>query len=361
MPGKGVGMIEKELCCLTKQLMLRCLGGHSLGEIQEIAGFFTNNSIVIGSRSEEFYTSVEQIKNDLHTDKGTNGRNYICRPVKEWFQSISLSEKVFLVCGNVKFELLFVSGKEEEPNEDSRTGLWEKEVRISVVWKEEERECSASAEAECPNKFRVAHIHLSLPEEDAALYRKPVWNAESCEEYPPGGQQREAAYYRKLSERDLITGLYNRGSFERYVKRRLNEAGGGTFYMIDLDDFKAVNDTYGHVAGDRVIMGMAEILREVFGEEAVIGRLGGDEFAVFENKSDTRKEAEEKARKAMEAYRTMSGRYGNEVVLSCSIGLYREKGNETFENLYSRADEALYFSKNSYKGTFHWYYRQGRS
>ena len=70
--------------------------------------------------------------------------------------------------------------------------------------------------------------------------------------------------------------------------------------MIDLDDFKAVNDTYGHVAGDRVIAGMAGILREVFGESAVIGRLGGDEFAVFENGSSSRKESEEKARRVMQ-------------------------------------------------------------
>ncbi|MFR6331977.1 MAG: hypothetical protein ACLUOI_26345 [Eisenbergiella sp.] len=56
----------------------------------------------------------------------------------------------------------------------------------------------------------------------------------------------------------------------------------------------------------------------------------------------------------MQAYRLMSEKYGNEILLSCSIGLYRKK-KETFENLYSCADEALYFSKNGYKGTFHWY------
>lgn len=115
------------------------------------------------------------------------------------------------------------------------------------------------------------------------------------------------------------------------------------------------------MAGIRVITGMAGILREVFGESAVIGRLGGDEFAVFENGSNSRKESEEKARRVMQAYRLMSEKYGNEILLSCSIGLYREKGKDTFENLYSCADEALYFSKNSYKGTFHWYYRQCRT
>lgn len=322
--------------------------GHNLGKIQEITGFFTNNAVVIGSRSNEFYTSVEQIENALNNDKGIEGRNYICRPVKEWFQCIPLSETDFLVCGNIRFEMFYGSGEMGEAVRDCRAGLSEADVRISVVWKREEE------------RIRALHIHFSLPEEDFLPYRTEDRET-GHDEYYSSTERKEAAYYRKLSERDLMTGLYNRGSFEKHVKRLLNEVGGGTFYMIDLDDFKAVNDTYGHVAGDRVIAGMAGILREVFKEAAVIGRLGGDEFAVFENSSNSRKESEEKARKVIETYRIMSGKYGNEIRLSCSIGLYREKGKDTFENLYSCADEALYFSKNNYKGTFHWYYRQCRT
>lgn len=64
----------------------------------------------------------------------------------------------------------------------------------------------------------------------------------------PEPEKKTVDYYRRLSEKDLMTGLYNRGSFEYYVKKRLESGEGGTFYMIDLDDFKAVNDTYGHVA-----------------------------------------------------------------------------------------------------------------
>lgn len=240
-------------------------------------------------------------------------------------------------------------GDAGEAAQDYRAGLSEADVRVSVVWKLEKEQIHA------------LHIHFSLPEEDFLPCRAEDLTGTAADEYHGSADRKEAAYYKKLSERDLMTGLYNRGSFEKYVKLQLNEVGGGTFYMIDLDDFKAVNDTYGHVAGDRVIAGMAGILREVFGESAVIGRLGGDEFAVFENGSSSRKESEEKARRVMQAYRLMSEKYGNEILLSCSIGLYREKGKETFENLYSCADEALYFSKNSYKGTFHWYYRQCRT
>lgn len=161
----------------------------------------------------------------------------------------------------------------------------------------------------------------------------------------PEPEKKTVDYYRRLSEKDLMTGLYNRGSFEYYVKKRLESGEGGIFYMIDLDDFKAVNDTYGHVAGDKVIMDMADILRRIFAKEAVIGRLGGDEFAVYEAGCCGRKEAEGKARAVLQDYSALSEKYGNDFQLSCSIGMYREADKETFENLYSRADEALYFQK----------------
>lgn len=345
-------MIDRELCDLTKQLMLTCLGGRNSGKIQEISGILEENSVVIGSRAHEYYTSVEQVKNELDSGKWVDGREYVYRPVKDWYQSIRLAENTYLVCGNIRMEKIFQPGKEGQARDaadPSATGLTETSIRISMIWKKEEK------------ANRIIHIHVSVPQEDGS------WQPCSRME-PPGEEARGMAaqetgkvdYYRRLSEKDLMTGLYNRGSFEYYVKKRLESGNGGTFYMIDLDDFKAVNDTYGHVAGDRVIIDMAGILRRIFTGGAVIGRLGGDEFAVYEAGCCGRKEAEEKARAVLKDYSALSEKYGNDFLLSCSIGLYREADRETFENLYSRADEALYFSKNSYKGTFHWYYRQHR-
>ena len=345
-------MMDRELCDLTKQLMLTCLGGRNSGKIQELSGILEENSVVIGSRAHEYYTSVEQVKSELDSGKWVNGREYVYRPVKDWFQSIRLAENTCLVCGNIRMEKIFQPGKEGQAHDiadPSATGLTETSIRISVIWKEEEK------------ASRIIHIHVSVPQEDSSWQpcrkTEQPWEEAKALEAP---ETRKADYYRRLSEKDLMTGLYNRGSFEYYVKKRLESGEGGTFYMIDLDDFKAVNDTYGHVAGDRVIIDMADILRRIFPGGAVIGRLGGDEFAVYEAGCCGRKEAEEKARAVLEGYSALSEKYGNDFQLSCSIGLYREADRETFENLYSRADEALYFSKNSYKGTFHWYYRQHR-
>ena len=69
MAGKGAGMIDRELCDLTKQLMFTCLSGQNSGKIQEISGILEENSVVIGSRAHEYYTTVEQIKSELDSGK----------------------------------------------------------------------------------------------------------------------------------------------------------------------------------------------------------------------------------------------------------------------------------------------------
>ena len=90
--------------------------------------------------------------------------------------------------------------------------------------------------------------------------------------------QARASY---LSDYDTLTGLYNRQGFQRRLTQILLGAQGGALLLIDLDDFKAINDLAGHSAGDAVIQRMAERLRELKPEPRLAARLGGDEFALF--------------------------------------------------------------------------------
>ena len=90
--------------------------------------------------------------------------------------------------------------------------------------------------------------------------------------------QARASY---LSDYDTLTGLYNRQGFQRRLTQILLGAQGGSLLLIDLDDFKAINDLAGHSAGDAVIQRMAERLRELKPEPRLAARLGGDEFALF--------------------------------------------------------------------------------
>ena len=90
--------------------------------------------------------------------------------------------------------------------------------------------------------------------------------------------QARASY---LSDYDTLTGLYNRQGFQRRLAHALTELKSGALLLIDLDDFKAINDLAGHSAGDTVIQNMAERLRELRPAPKLAARLGGDEFVLF--------------------------------------------------------------------------------
>ena len=87
---------------------------------------------------------------------------------------------------------------------------------------------------------------------------------------------------RNKAERDLLTNLLNKKTFESNVENLLSNAGEiGALLIIDLDNFKTVNDTLGHMVGDRVLSDVAEGMRETFRQQDYLGRIGGDEFAVY--------------------------------------------------------------------------------
>ena len=88
-------------------------------------------------------------------------------------------------------------------------------------------------------------------------------------------------YLRELAERDPLTGLGNRLTFHRAVAERLAEGPSGTVLLLDLDGFKAVNDTSGHQRGDAVLAAIGTAIRDAMPEGAIVARIGGDEFAVL--------------------------------------------------------------------------------
>jgi len=153
------------------------------------------------------------------------------------------------------------------------------------------------------------------------------------------------------SLRDPLTGLKNHHGLRRAVEaRESSELTGVAFLAVDVDYFKRVNDTHGHVIGDKVLAKVAEILREYLTGEAMAARLGGDEFALFlPGKSlDYAAELAEKIR--VMANRTVITRpdgmqYIGAVTLS--IGVAIGEPDDTLESLRHRADEALYDAKDA--------------
>lgn len=155
------------------------------------------------------------------------------------------------------------------------------------------------------------------------------------------------------AERDALTGVYNRAVFEKQVSEILEEKRGRhAFFLLDIDDFKNVNDSKGHAFGDTVLCSAVSCLESSFRSTDLLGRIGGDEFAVFMRCIDSEENALEKARQICSLYDERGK--GDDLKISCSIGIaFCESGKgETFAELYLKADTALYKAKNEGKNKF---------
>ena len=145
---------------------------------------------------------------------------------------------------------------------------------------------------------------------------------------------------------DGLTRLYNRTETEHNIKRALEEqeTNNVSLIMLDIDNFKKVNDTYGHAEGDLVIIALADVLRKVLSsvESSCSGRWGGEEFMILLEDEDVNA-ASELAEKIRAAFAAIS--YKTAVPQTVSIGVTQAKRNEDFDVVCSRVDKALYTAK----------------
>ncbi|WP_433204674.1 putative bifunctional diguanylate cyclase/phosphodiesterase [Dactylosporangium sp. CS-047395] len=166
--------------------------------------------------------------------------------------------------------------------------------------------------------------------------------------------QSHAAAQRRFEHQathDPLTGLPNRRLLQLMVERRLTERGTGDVWMfyLDLDGFKLVNDSWGHPAGDRLIVEVGARLRHALPAEATVARVGGDEFVVVQR--CTEPEAMAGARRIMECVErpllVVGGGEGPtaEVVVGASMGIVRADRHDTAEALMRDADTAMYQAK----------------
>ena len=151
---------------------------------------------------------------------------------------------------------------------------------------------------------------------------------------------------------DPLTGLYNRAETERMINERLaalQEGQSGTFCIVDMDNFKLVNDTNGHDCGDRALMFFAERLRSTFRFGDIIGRLGGDEFLVYMCHTSDREVVLRRFDDLMESLDHRCGEDCRLPELACSIGCVAAQPGDNFGIVYNLADKALYRAKTSGK------------
>lgn len=165
-------------------------------------------------------------------------------------------------------------------------------------------------------------------------------------------EQREMQSFKHKAETDPLTGLSNRGATEGQIRAFLKQSGWNgehALLILDLDDFKQINDTYGHVGGDEALKFFAGKMQELFRKDDVIGRIGGDEYMVFLKNIGSGAQAEQKADELCRAVVAT----GTQWHLSCTVGISRYPGDgRTFEALYAKADLALYHAKAYCKGRY---------
>jgi diguanylate cyclase (GGDEF)-like protein/PAS domain S-box-containing protein len=170
-------------------------------------------------------------------------------------------------------------------------------------------------------------------------------------------RKRFEAQLQYLADHDPVTGLYNRRRFEQELARQLSHATrygtGGAVLALDLDNFKYVNDTMGHKAGDEVIASVARNVRERVRDGDTLARLGGDEFAVLLPDANL-EQAQSVARTIIEAVRShavMAG--GQQLRVTTSVGITTFGNREVDgEGLLVEADLAMYDAKSAGRDRF---------
>lgn len=157
-------------------------------------------------------------------------------------------------------------------------------------------------------------------------------------------------------ERDSLTDFLNRRYFEDKINNYLlSSKSCGTFFMMDLDNFKQVNDTYGHKTGDELIQAFADVIRENTRDDDFVCRMGGDEFAVFFFELEEERVICKRAESIIKDFAKIRTEMGCSMC-SVSIGIMTKYyGGEELdcEQLYEKADQALYYVKNNGKDAYH--------
>jgi diguanylate cyclase (GGDEF)-like protein/PAS domain S-box-containing protein len=153
---------------------------------------------------------------------------------------------------------------------------------------------------------------------------------------------------RHMADHDALTGLFNRRRFEEELERHIAHGRrygmGGALLLLDLDDFKQVNDGHGHRAGDRVLTAVAAVLLHRLRESDIVARFGGDEFAVLMPVGAASEAAELADLLAAAVHSEVPTPAGP---LNASVGIALFEESTTPDEILSRADDAMYADKRT--------------
>jgi len=153
---------------------------------------------------------------------------------------------------------------------------------------------------------------------------------------------------RLAAETDGMTGLLNRATARKKIQSVISEDGADekhAAFMIDIDNFKAVNDNFGHHEGDQLLINLSQSIKSCFRDTDIVSRIGGDEFFVLAKHMVSHEAAKERADRLLSLAQDICAPYASaHVSISIGISFFRDDG-DTLDDLYVKADGALYLAK----------------
>ncbi len=170
---------------------------------------------------------------------------------------------------------------------------------------------------------------------------------------------KEVSDIKSKARQDALTGLWNRAYTEETVNELVSDGANGALFMIDMDNFKAINDNYGHIEGDNTLKMFADTMRKFSSDGDVLCRIGGDEFVMFINGITSKSELSNLAGDIISDLCAKLEAKKFETNSSVSIGVAQipEDGSD-FGTVYNAADKALYYVKQNGKNSFHFFSEQ---
>lgn len=163
----------------------------------------------------------------------------------------------------------------------------------------------------------------------------------------------------RLAMFDSVTGLLNSGTVQHKIDDILvfGKGSGGAMLVIDVDNLKRINDSFGHHVGTKAICSVSNSLKKMFQETDILGRYGGDEFVIFlEGFDEGREQLAKKLQDALQEISSQKIIEQNDLKVTCTIGVaFVTEETKRFETLFIRADNALYQAKQNGKNTYLFY------
>lgn len=168
--------------------------------------------------------------------------------------------------------------------------------------------------------------------------------------YLAHSNSRENKYLIHLSEIDPLTSVFNKETTQKLIDQKLKNHEHFCFLILDVDDFKSVNDNYGHAVGDKVLKNLSDLFKNHFRQTDIVGRIGGDEFIILIEDEHI---AEPRIQSLLKKVNELKIEELQDFKLSISVGMaFAPSNGTTFMELYRHADHALYQTKRTGKNNY---------